>query len=185
MREVWLKPNRRPLFVGILLAAGVIALGLWAFFGASEPSPLRSSIGIALVVVGGITAFALAWHAVRPRLVYENDELRLYLHAIGASRVPVDVVECLFQGRQKLEIGGRSIPGGRAANVVIRLAERATQWHARRVLPIFGTWQDGYITIYGAWCEPLTPQLVESLNARLVGAHERAKHRARQEADIS
>jgi hypothetical protein len=186
MREIWLRPNRRPLVAGLLLAVGVAALGLWLLFGyAAEPSTARRLVGAVLSCGGGVVALVLAWHAGQPRLVCQDGELWVYLHALGASRVPIDIVECVFQGRQRIAIRGHSIPGARAANVVIRLAERAKESHVRRVLPILGSWQDGYITIYGTWCEPLTPQLVESLNARLVAAHEPAKRSVQQEADIS
>ena len=52
-------------------------------------------------------------------------------------------------------------------NVVVRLAETATDWKHRKVRPAFGQWCEGYITIRGAWCERITPDLVRSMNHRL------------------
>jgi hypothetical protein len=32
----------------------------------------------------------------------------------------------------------------------------------------FGRWQDGYISLNGAWCEPITADLIQSINHKLV-----------------
>jgi hypothetical protein len=47
------------------------------------------------------------------------------------------------------------------------LAESATQWHQMPVRASLGEWCDGYITVRGMWCEPLTIKLVTDLNRRL------------------
>jgi hypothetical protein len=51
--------------------------------------------------------------------------------------------------------------------VVVRLAESATDWKHREVRPAFGQWCEGYITLRGAWCEPITREVMQGLNRRL------------------
>jgi hypothetical protein len=51
--------------------------------------------------------------------------------------------------------------------LVIRLADRATDWSNREIPPMVGRWCGGYITLNGAWCEPLSVELVNRLNGRL------------------
>jgi hypothetical protein len=53
----------------------------------------------------------------------------------------------------------------------VRVAEKATDYHHREVKPALARWDEGYVTIHGAWCEPLTLQVVQRLNARLAEAH--------------
>ena len=60
-------------------------------------------------------------------------------------------------------------------NIVIRLAERATDYHERKVKPIFGSWEDGYIVIRGTWTEPINKETFRFLNQSLVAAHRQQK----------
>lgn len=55
----------------------------------------------------------------------------------------------------------------RTATIAIRLAERATDWQQRNTVPALGGWCGGQITIRGTWCEPISLDLVNRLNARL------------------
>ena len=71
-------------------------------------------------------------------------------------RVPVEIVECFFLGAgvgQLPGAAGKEIP---LRNLVMRLAEKATDYHHREVKAAFGRWDDGYVIFHGAWCEPLT-----------------------------
>lgn len=69
--------------------------------------------------------------------------------------------------------------------IVIRLAESAEQWKHFDVKPALGLWCDGYITIRGTWCEPITSDLLKRLNDCLITAHRelRAQAKARVEAE--
>lgn len=60
-------------------------------------------------------------------------------------------------------------------NIVIRLAERATDYHERKVKPIFGSWQEGYIVVRGTWTEPIDKETLRFLNKSLVAAHRQQK----------
>ena len=46
-------------------------------------------------------------------------------------------------------------------------SDRAEAWHRQEVKPGLGKWCEGYITIRGTWCEPLSVGLVNRLNQRL------------------
>ena len=52
-------------------------------------------------------------------------------------------------------------------NLVARLSQRHTEWAQQEVKPALGSWCDGYVTIRGAWCEPLNGELIRKLNRRL------------------
>jgi hypothetical protein len=87
--------------------------------------------------------------------------------------VPLDVVEAFFQGTGPSMLPGDRVRPRKTANVVIRLADRASDVHHRDVTPALGEWRDGYITIRGTWCEPVTEELLRKLNARLADAKRR------------
>ena len=50
---------------------------------------------------------------------------------------------------------------------MIRIADSATEWRQQEVKPQLGKWCEGYITIRGTWCEPLSIDLINRLNERL------------------
>lgn len=165
MREIWLLPNRRVLWISMVLpgcvtVASGIAIGLtlhqgWTWFRF-----------VSLLVGGwGLLGTLLLWRSIYvPRLAYEDGDLLVYLRAGAPIRVPIEVVEVFFLGQASAEVaeGARE-----ASTVVVRLAERAKDWHEANVRPALGEWTDGYITIRGTWCEPLRPELLQQLNKRL------------------
>ena len=116
-----------------------------------------------------------------PRLAYERGEMLVFLDSAQPTRVPIDIVECFFLGQ-----GDSNLPklAGRepeTQNVVVRLAESAPDWKHRDVKPAFGHWCEGYITIRGAWCEPIHRDLMQRLNRRLAEI-QRERKAAQQEA---
>ena len=46
----------------------------------------------------------------------------------------------------------------------------------RELHPALGRWCDGYATIRGCWCEPLSADLVRQLNRRLANAKDSRRH---------
>jgi hypothetical protein len=60
--------------------------------------------------------------------------------------------------------------------LVLRVADKASDWHRQDVKPQLGKWCEGYITIRGTWCEPLSIALVNRLNARLAEIHAATTH---------
>ena len=172
MPEVWLRTNRRALLLGLLLPGAVfVAAGtglIWSI--ATRQSGWVSglfalSAATPLWMVGELL-YALS----RPRLAYDEGELLVFLEPAKATRVPIEIVECFFLGQGPSELPKLHGREPQTQNVVVRLAEAATDWKQRTVKPTFGQWCDGYITIRGSWCEPIAPAVLKSLNERLVEA---------------
>ena len=170
MLEILLRSNAR---IATLLAAGavvVLALGIVmvAFF---QPSILARLGGWTLVAGGAVCWCATVWMARRPRLAYRDGQVLVFLHAGRPFQVPIDVVEVFFLGQGPVaddDCGSAARAKMVAANVVIRLAEAATEWHQRDVNKTLGLWEEGYITIRGLWCEPVDGEVVKRMNRWLV-----------------
>jgi hypothetical protein len=182
MAEVWLDTNRRALWLGLLVPASIAVAGT-AALAYSLWSRQHWGVQVALVVV---TAAAL-WmvgellYALRcPRVAYEEGELLVYLEPTRPTRLPVEIVECFFLGMGDSDLPPLEGAPPKTQNVVIRLAERAEQWRARPVRPQFGHWCDGYITLRGTWCQPLTPQLLKELNHKLAQVHRQQRGSQRE-----
>ena len=170
MAEVWLKTNRRALGLGMLLPglfAAVCATALaWSII--TGKSWLLQLLLLTLTAIPLWMMAELLYAIAHPRIAYDAGELLVFLEPARATRVPIEIVEVMFLGQGPSELpklGGRE-PDTR--NVIIRLAESATEWKHRNVRPTFGHWCEGYITIRGAWCEPITADLMRKLNHRLV-----------------
>src|SRR5215471_13286304 len=76
MTEVWLRPNRRVLCLGMILPGIFLVIGLvhlWGVWsGARWGSPL---VGWVLSIAGGVLFAMLVSHALRPRLAYQDGRL--------------------------------------------------------------------------------------------------------------
>ena len=178
MRECWLRPNRRVLLVAIALLALLALLASMLAIGQWWPgSWLTLKVMLALVASGlWLRVIMLVNHACLPRLAYQQGDLLVFLRQRRPLRVPVSQVECFFlgQGDSMLAAARESQTAEtltKTRTIVVRLAEAAKDWQARDVRPELGRWCDGYITIRGTWCEPMTPELVKQLNSRLVKIH--------------
>ena len=172
MREVWLGSNRRALLIAMLPAWLLLSSGLLlsVWFG------VRSSGGISTWMSAGIACLAFScgtWLLIvlrHPRLAYQRGELLVFLTPGSPFRVPVELVECFFLGQGPSHLShGKDEPT--AANVIVRLAESSHSWKEVDVQAHLGKWSDGYITIRGAWCEPIDATLVKQLNHRLAEIH--------------
>jgi len=173
--EIWLRGNMRPAVfmaaVFVLVCGGLLASLRLAD---SPPTPLtvglvRAFCGLAAIVMA---TFLLA--ASRPRLERVGEVLRVRLAPFRSQDVPLEVVECFFLGSRPLEQPGTvpdDLPTHRLGTLVVRLAERAVEWHERpTMMSEWGTWKEGAIVCDGRWCEPLSADLVRSLTRRLVDA---------------
>lgn len=169
MTEVWLDANRRVFWFGAVLPALSACAGLLLLSG-----PWRLGDGTAMRVIGGCLLLVslavlavLTWQARRPRLAYQTGTMLVYLRAGAAVRVPVDIVEGFLLGQGPSFLPGKRSGEMQTSTVVVRLAERAEEWERVEVKPALGYWCGHYITLRGAWCEPLSADLVNRLNARL------------------
>ena len=183
MYEVWLKSNRLPLAFGA--AAAMIAGAAGAVVGTGLFGWLESGLarlaGWLLASASLLTLIHLAKQAWRPRLACQDGELLLYLRPGAPIRVPLAIVEGFLMGQGPSFLPGKRLARMEATTLVIRLAERADQWAKVDVEPKLASWCGHYVTIRGAWCEPLSVDLASRLNARLaeVQADLRAKQVAR------
>jgi hypothetical protein len=181
MPECWLKPNRRALRIALvapltlMLVGAIVAAWGYARGGAAA----TFLVGVVLAFAGAVGAAWLLYALRIPRLAYDGADVLVYLRSLTPLRVPVDAVECFFLGQ------GPALPAApqpdvtKAANVIVRLAEGAKDYHTRQVRSDLGVWSDGYITIRGMWCEPLDHQRVNELNRQLGAAH-RAQRKPQQ-----
>jgi hypothetical protein len=187
MPEVWLRTNRRALalgmiVLGLLLAATLSAIPLGIVL-AEIPPASRSLFAASLMIVSAVPAWLLwqlARALVQPRLAYAPGELLVYLEPHAPTRIPIEIVECFFLGQGPSELPKLKGQEPQTQNVIIRLAESATDWKHRDVRPSIGHWCEGYITLRGSWCEPITPALMKRLNHRLAEIH-RQRQAAPQE----
>lgn len=171
--EVWLRGNLRPVAAGAVLVClvGAVLIALaWRSGGAMWAG--WTALTTALVILPAGAAFARA--AARPRLRRRGACLEVRLSPLAPQQVPLDVVECVFPGSRPLPPGtdADAAPGRRVTTVIIRLAERATDWRSRPTFSPWGTWEDGHIIIDGRWSEPLSPERTRALAARLLEARQ-------------
>jgi hypothetical protein len=169
MIEVWLKTNRRALVLGMTLPAiGLVAaLSGLAWAVASGKHWTLQLPFVVLAVVPAWMIGELLYALLRPRIGYESGQLLVFLEPTRPTRVPIDIVEVFFLGQGASELPRLKGREPETQNVVIRLAESAAEWKHRDVRPAFGHWCEGYITLRGSWCEPITPALMRRLNQRL------------------
>ena len=172
--EVWLRGNIRPAVViasVFTLVCGGLFASLW--LADTPPAPLMVWLVRGFCVLSAATMAGLLFSASRARLERVGDALRVRLTPFRSYDVPLDVVECFFLGSHPLEQPGTvpdDLPTHRVGTLVVRLAERAVEWHERPTMPEWGTWKEGAIVCDGRLCEPLSADLVHSLTRRLVEA---------------
>lgn len=170
MSEIWLRPNRRILAVAavlpflLLLAGGALVyLG-----GQGDHRGWLRVIGFLMAAVSLVALLFLLMQAIQPRLAVGGRHMIVHLGTARPIRVPLDVVEGFLLGQGPSFLPGQGRDRAEVANLVVRLAERATEWEHIEVNRQFGTWCGHYITIRGTWCEKLNVALVNRLNTRLV-----------------
>lgn len=179
MREIWLHTNRRAIGLGMLLPGSIALLGAALAIAAwqLEAAWWWLALGGGCAAAGLMMLASLAWWLPVPRLAYEPGELLVFIDR-QPVRVPIDVVEVFFlgQGPSLLpDLAGRE---PETSNVIVRLAESAVEWKHRDVNPRIAHWCEGYITLCGAWCEPIRPERLRTLNARLAAIHRERKSAA-------
>jgi hypothetical protein len=167
MRETWLRPNRRAILFGCVPPLVTAAIGAWIVLAPalSVHSGWRW-VGVALIVVSLAMTGLLTNQLLRPRIAFHDGAVLFNVRSGPPIAVPADVVEAFFLGQ-----GPAHLPGAagksKTVNLMARLSQRRTEWARQEVKPALGSWSDGYVTIRGAWCEPLDTELVRKLNRRL------------------
>lgn len=177
-RDVWLRGNVRP---AAGLAVAVTLIGAVAVAGC-----VATGLGRTAWLVGGVAAIGVAAAllvaraAAAPRLTRVGDELEIRLAPGRTERVPLTVVECLFRGSEPLPDSGGDEAAARfrVGTLVVRFAERATEWQQRPTFRPWGVWDDGHAVIDGRWCEPLSRETVQRIATDLLDAKRAAAERA-------
>ena len=179
MTEVWLQPNRRALWTTLLTfaAIGVIALaGSWLF----EAMILRIACGV-IALLAALMVGASTVELRRPRIAYQDGHVLFNLRGSAPAAVPAEVVEAFFLGQGPAHLPTIRTEPPECVNLVARLSEKAPEWAKIDVKPALGAWCEGYVTIRGTWCEPLTGEVIRRLNRRLREIRE-ATHASAEEA---
>lgn len=173
MREVWLHTNRR--FFASLAAwpvAGIVLCAVVLFRRQEWPPAGPWATLMLSVIVACIAALAvLAYLASKPRLAYEPGQLLVFTRPELPVRVPIEFVECFLYGQGPTFLRSRRLERAETRTIVIKLAEKAEDFEQLPIQPAIGSWCDGYITLRGTWCEPLSMEVVNRLNQRLAVAH--------------
>lgn len=185
IRERWLQPNRRALWFGMSVPLVLVAVAA-VVIACAPPDGMGTAVAAAAWVVVGLAGLAtgtlIAMMRV-PRLAYESGELLVYLRSWQPDRVPIEAVECFFLGQGTSDIPVKSNLDPQTSTIVVRLAESAVDYHHVEVKPSLGQWCGGYIVLRGTWCEPITPELMQRLNRRLVEVHREQRTRASSQAN--
>jgi hypothetical protein len=175
MQENWLRPNRRILLFGMILPGVLVAVGLIAALGRWTAFSLLIHLLGWLIFVFGLILLVLVTRELKaPRLSYGDGNLLVRLRTREPIGVPIEFVECFFLGKGAGQLPGPNSEQTPVRNLIIRIAERAHDFQQQEVKPTLGRWEEGYVTIHGAWCEPLTLEKVQQLNARLAEAQKQA-----------
>jgi hypothetical protein len=168
MHETWLKPNQRALWFACLPPALLAALGL-GLVGAtwSAAQFVWQALGVGLMLVAVALIGLLVRQLRRPRIAYRDGYVLFYLRSGRPFEVPARLVEAFFLGQGPARLPVRLGARDETVNLVARLAQRQTEWAHQSVKPALGRWCDGYVTIFGTWCEPLNAELIRRINRRL------------------
>lgn len=179
MTEVWLAPNRRVLALATL-PVGILGGLSAAILAGNAPTAVRM-LAAGMLIVSLLLAIGLWLQWLRPRIAYRNGEVLFFLRARTPIGVPVEVVEAFFLGQGPAHL---PVASGKteAVNLVARLSQRAPEWTHQEVKPALGHWCDGYVTIRGTWCEPLTGEVIRRLNRRLSEVSQSESHAESSEA---
>lgn len=169
MREVWLRTNRRALAMGMILP-GLILVGTAGGLGWAMRMGQHWAISLAFLsgaLFGLWMLGELLYALFQPRLAFAKGQLLVFLEPTRPTSVPIEIVECFFLGQGPSELPRLAGREPETQNVIVRLAESAADWKHRDVKPAIGHWCEGYITLRGSWCEPITPAIMARLNKRL------------------
>jgi hypothetical protein len=181
--EVWLRSNRRVLAMSMIPAAAMAGVGFLLQSGATAWW-IRAA-GWLLIVLGGVLLIGLVTQWRRPRIVYRDGEVLFHLRAGRPIAVPVQVVESFFAGQGPSHLPAAVGKASETVNLVARLSQKAPEWAHMEVKDALARWCDGYVSIRGTWCEPLSGELIRRLNHRLREIHLEQKAREESEAASS
>jgi hypothetical protein len=166
--EVWLRANRRAFYFGMIGPAICLVIGgALVLFGDLSGIAWARGVGLAIAAFAGVLLLLLGWQVLRPRVARQGNSLLLYLRPGTAIRVPLEFVEGFLLGQGPSFLRADQPDATIASTIVIRIADRAKDYAQRDVHSALGSWCNHYVTIRGVWCEPLSLEVVNRLNATL------------------
>lgn len=163
--EVWLRGNRRLLWGAVAVLVALAGVFLVTALLTSVFWIRGAALGLLLALL--FVASPLLWHLARSRVVRRGNEVLLNVRFGPPQRVPLEFVEGFLLGQGPAFLPGESLEKAETTTIVIRLAERAEDFRHREAHPVLASWCDGYVTLRGTWCEPISVATVQRLNARL------------------
>lgn len=149
------------------LAPAALLMLLGGLLVMTANAPALRLLAWGLIGVGGLLALGLLGQFRRPRIAYRDGDVLFHLRAGAPIAVPSEIVEAFFIGQGPAYLPRTHGPDAEAVNLVARLSQKAPEWMHVAVKPALGHWCEGYVTIRGTWCEPLTGEVIRRLNARL------------------
>jgi len=183
MAETWLQANRRvfalPSGATALLALGC-ALAAWFQRPAAEGGSTTFYLLVVAAVVLGLTAAALAVIGRIPRIAYDDGRVRFFVRFGPPVEVPLEHVEAFLIGRGPIFFTDDRQVTTETTTLLVRIAERAVDYHNVATAPLLAAWCGNQATIRGTWTEPLGLELVNRLNQRLYDVKQ-----ARKSAKVS
>ncbi len=177
--EIWLRGNQRLLLAGLaaplLAVLGSVFFIVLSFLG-SGLAAIFLVVGIAGLLISLLIVGLIAWVGRLPRVAYDANEREVVMYLPGPKpyAVPLEFVECFFLGTGITQIPGQPSRDVQTKNIVVRLAERAEEWHRRDLTLSIGKWCEGYVTIRGLFCEPIDIEVVKRMNTMLHQAQQAA-----------
>ena len=176
--EVLLHGNRRVYTIALIPGVIIFFVSTIVLTNAFFATPLWVRVSAAILCgFSGVTNTSLLLWLRRPLLAYRAGHLLVYLRPPQVVRVPIEFVEVFFAGQSETHMPQPRTqttgPAPESRNIVVRLAERATQFQHHPVKSSLGSWEDGYIVVRGTWSEPINKDLFRRLNRRLIEIHRR------------
>lgn len=176
MREAWLKANTRLSTISYMVGA-LMLLAASGFLIAGARSHVVYLVPALLNIVAGGGLCYLGWRFRRPRIAYQSGELLIDLGDLKPVIVPLAGVECFLMGRAASFLPGKQHADTETVTFVVRLRENEPELEHREIDRRIGTWCGHHITLRGTWCEPLSIELANRLNARLAEEQKRSRPR--------
>ena len=143
-REVWIRGNRRA-FTTVLLPV-LLVFAVSGFVLTPWAGELHLAWRLAAGVIAGfslVVISSLLYWIFRPLLAYQNGELLVYLNPPHVIKIPIELVEVFFAGQSDSFMPNRAHHAedqlSESRNIVIRLAERAVEYHQRKSKTNFWT----------------------------------------------
>ncbi len=178
MTKVWLHSNRRVLLLAMVPVAVLEGLGALMLV-LDMPTAIRAAAWLS-VSISNLLFWGLIHQMLRPRIAYRDGFVCFYLKSGKPFEVPISIVEGFFLGQGPLYLPGANQGETKTVNLVARLSQREVDWAHREVKEALGHWGDGYVTIRGTWCEPLTTEVVGRLNRALSEASRATSSQAKE-----